>query len=74
MSILKLAYEVAQDVKDGKLTREDALAEYGHLIDMETLDEILASLGAVRNEEDEDGRDVTVIRVPDYWEPAQPKK
>ena len=66
-SALKLSYEVAHDIKEGKMTREDALAEYGHLIDMEALDEILASLGSVRHEEDVDGEDVTVVRVPDSW-------
>jgi hypothetical protein len=64
MSILKMTYEVAQDVKDGKLTREDAMAEYGHLIDMETLDEILASFGSVTDNED----GTVTIRVPDSWE------
>ena len=68
MSILKLTYEVAFDIKNGKLTREDAMADFGHLIDMDTLDEILASLGSVRHEEDMDGEDITVVKVPDSWE------
>ena len=68
MNILGMTYDIAYDIQEGKLTREDAIAEYGHLIDSETLDEILASLGCVRHEEDVDGEDVTVIRVPDSWE------
>ena len=67
-SIVKLTYEVAHDIKDGRFTRESALVEYGHLIDVEMLDEILANLGSVRHEVDADGEDVTVIRVPDSWE------
>ena len=67
MSILKLTYEIAHDIRDGRFSREDALADFGHLIDRETLDEILASFGSVRHEEDVDGEDVTVIRVPDSW-------
>ena len=68
MNILSMTYDIAYDIKEGKMSQEDALAEYGHLIDSETLDEILASFGSVRHEEDEDGEDVTVIRVPDSWE------
>ena len=67
MSMLKFTYEIAFDVKKGQLTREDALAEYGHLIDVEMLDEILASLGSVRHEVDKDGEDIIVIKVPDSW-------
>ena len=67
MNILSMTYDIAYDIKDGRFTREDALAEYGHLIDSETLDEILASFGSVRHEEDVDGEDITVVRVPDSW-------
>ena len=66
-SIVKLSYEIARDVEAGKMTRDAALVEYGHLIDAEMLDEILASLGSVRHEEDMDGEDITVVRVPDSW-------
>jgi hypothetical protein len=64
MSMLKMTYEIAHDIKEGQLTREDALAEYGHLIDMETLDEILASFGSVNDNEN----GTVTIRVPDSWE------
>lgn len=63
MSILKLTYEVAHDIKDGQLTREDALAEYGHLIDMETLDEILESLDCVTDNED----GTVTFHAPESW-------
>ena len=63
MSILKLSYEVAHDIKAGYLTRGDAILEYGHLIDMDTLDEILESLGSVVDNED----GTVTIRVPDSW-------
>lgn len=66
MNLLGMTYDIARDIKAGKLTREDALAEYGHIIDMDTLDEVFAGLDAVRHEEDEDGQDVTVIRN-DSW-------
>ena len=66
-SIVKLSYEIARDVEAGKMTRDAALVEYGHLIDSEILDEILASLGSVRHEVDEDGEDIIVIKVPDSW-------
>ncbi len=68
MSTRKLTYEIACDVQSGKITREDAIVEYGHIIDSETLDEVLLSMGSVRHEEDVDGEDMTVIRVPDSWE------
>lgn len=64
MSILKMTYEIAHDIKEGQLTREDAIAEYGHIIDSETLDEILASFGSVTDNED----GTVTIRVPDSWE------
>jgi hypothetical protein len=67
MNILGMTYDIARDIKAGKMTRDDALIQYGHIIDMDTLDEVLASLGTVRHEEDGDGQDVTVIRN-DSWE------
>lgn len=63
MSILKLTYEVAHDIKDGDLTREDALAEYGHLIDMEILDEVLESLDCVTDNED----GTVTFHAPESW-------
>jgi signal recognition particle GTPase len=67
MSILKMTYEVARNVQSGKITLDDAMATWGHVIDRGTLEDVLASLDAVRHEEDEDGQDVTVIRN-DSWE------
>ncbi len=66
-STIKLTYEVARDIQAGKMTREEAVAEYGHIIDSETLDEVLDSLDCVRHEEDVDGEDIIVIRN-DSWE------
>lgn len=63
MSILKLTYEVAHDIKEGQLTREDAIAEYGHLIDSEMLDEILESLGSVTDNED----GTVTFHAPESW-------
>ena len=63
MSILKLTYEVAHDIKDGRFTREDALAEYGHLIDMEILDEVLESLDCVTDNED----GTVTFHAPESW-------
>ncbi|WP_163098548.1 hypothetical protein GL267_003075 [Acidithiobacillus ferrianus] len=67
MSTRKLTYEIACDIQSGKMTREDAVAGFGHIIDSETLDEVLASLDCVRHEEDADGEDIIVIRD-DSWE------
>ena len=69
-STIKLTYQVARDIQAGKLTREDAVAEYGHIIDSETLDEVLASLDCTRDEVNEDGEDIMVIQVPDAWRPG----
>ena len=64
MSMLKMMYEIARDVQSGKITREDAIAKYGSIIDSETLDEVLESLGSVTDNED----GTVTIRVPDHWQ------
>ena len=63
MSILKMTYEIAHDIKEGQLTREDALVEYGHLIDMEILDEVLESLDCVTDNED----GTVTFHAPESW-------
>ena len=68
MSDRKLMYEVASDIQNGKITMEDAMGTWGHIIDRDELLDVLDSLGSVRHEEDVDGEDITVIRVPDSWE------
>lgn len=70
MSILKMTYDIARDIKAGKMTRDDALIQYGHIIDMDTLDEVLVSLDCVRDEVNEGGEDIIVIQVPDSWKPG----
>ena len=67
MNTLGMTYMLARSIREGQMTREDAIAECGHLIDSETLDEVLASLDCTRDEVNEDGEDIMVIRVPD-WE------
>ena len=67
MSMLKMTYEIAGDIRDGKITLEDAMGTWGHIIDRDTLEEVLASLDCVRHEEDADGEDIIVIRD-DSWE------
>ena len=68
MNTLGMTYMLARSIREGQMTREDAIAECGHLIDSETLDEVLASLDCVRHEEDMDGEDIMVIQVPDTWQ------
>ena len=67
MSMLKMTYEIAGDIRDGKITLEDAMGTWGHIIDRDTLEEVLASLDCVCHEEDADGEDIIVIRD-DSWE------
>lgn len=58
MSKLSMTYSIAHDIHDGEMTREEALAEFGHLIDEETMDAILFALdGGVTVEDDR-----TIIR------------
>lgn len=70
MNILGMTYMLARSIREGQMTREDAIAECGHLIDSETLDEVLASLDCTRDEVNEDGEDIMVIQVPDAWRPG----
>lgn len=63
MNILGMTYDIAHDIRDGKLTKEDAIAEYGHLIDSETLDEILGSLDCITDNED----GTVTFHSPDSW-------
>jgi hypothetical protein len=63
MNILGMTYDIAHDIRDGKLTKEDAIAEYGHLIDSETLDEILESLDCVTDNED----GTVTFHAPESW-------
>lgn len=58
MSRLSMTYSVACDIHDGEITREEAIADFGHLINEETLDAILFALnGGVTVEDDR-----TIIR------------
>ncbi|MHB8250657.1 hypothetical protein [Acidithiobacillus sp.] len=58
MSKLSITYSIAHDIHDGEMTREEAIAECGHLIDEETMDAILFALeGGVTVEDDR-----TIIR------------
>lgn len=58
MSKLSMTYSIAHDIHDGEMTLEEALTEFGHLIDEETLHAILFALeGGVTVEDDQ-----TVIR------------
>lgn len=67
MSDRKLTYEVARDIQSGKMTLGDAMETWGHIIDRDDLEDVLASLDAVRHEEDVDGENIIVIRN-DSWE------
>ena len=62
-STIKLTYEVARDIQAGKMTREEAVAEYGHIIDSETLDEVLESLDCVTDNED----GTVTFHAPESW-------
>ena len=64
MSTRKLTYEIAGDIRDGKITLDDAMATWGHIIDRDDLEDVLASLGSVTDNED----GTVTIRVPDSWE------
>lgn len=58
MSRLSMTYSIAHDIHDGEMTKEEAIAEFGHIIDVYMLDELLAALdGAVTVEDDR-----TIIR------------
>lgn len=58
MSKLSMTYSIAHDIHDGEMTREEALTEFGQLIDEETMDAILFALdGGVTVEDDR-----TIIR------------
>jgi hypothetical protein len=64
MSIRKLTYEIARDIQSGKITLEGAMATWGQVIDRDDLEDVLASLGSVTDNED----GTVTIRVPDSWE------
>ncbi|OCB03106.1 hypothetical protein BBC27_09665 [Acidithiobacillus ferrivorans] len=58
MSKSSMAYSIAHDIHDEVMTKEEAIAEFGHIIDVYILDELLAALdGAVTVEDDR-----TIIR------------
>ena len=67
MSIRKLTYEIAGDIRDGKISLEAAMETWGHIIDRDDLEDVLAGLDSVRHEEDVDGEGIIVIRN-DSWE------
>ncbi|WP_163098685.1 hypothetical protein GL267_008610 [Acidithiobacillus ferrianus] len=67
MSTRKLTYEIAGDIRDGKITLDDAMETWGHVFDRDDLEDVLASLDALRHEEDVDGEDIIVIRN-DSWQ------
>ena len=45
MSRASMAYSIAHDIHDGVMTREEAIREFGHLFDEETLDAVSFALG-----------------------------
>ena len=65
MSDRKLMYEVAADIKDGKLTLEDAMATWGHIVDRDELLDVLDSLEKIEIVDNED--DTITFRVPEPW-------
>ncbi len=67
MSDRKLTYEVANDIYNGKITIDDAMETWGHVIDRDELLDVLDSLDCVRHEEDVDGEDIIVIHN-DSWQ------
>lgn len=64
MSDRKLTYEIARDVKSGKITIDDAMATWGHIVDRDELLDVLDSLEVeiVDNEDD-----TITFRVPESW-------
>ena len=53
MSRLSMTYSIAHDIHDGEMTRDEAISEFGHLIDEQALDAILFALdGGVTVEDD----------------------
>ncbi len=61
-SMVKFTYEVAQDVKDGKMSLGEAVQQYGHLIDREDIEQALYNIDAVSYGKNEDGEDTIIIR------------
>lgn len=61
-SMVKFLYEVAGDVKAGKMSFDEALKECGDLIDSEDLEEALAALDSVSYCKNADGEDSICIR------------
>ena len=58
MSRSSITYSLAHDIHDGVMTKEEAIAEFGHIIDPDMLDVLLDALdGAVTVEDDR-----TIIR------------
>ena len=67
MSDRKLMSEVARDIQSGKITLQAAMETWGHVFHRDDLEDVLASLDAVRHEEDVDGESIIVIHN-DSWE------
>ena len=58
MSRSSMTYGIAHDIHDGVMTKEEAIAEFGHIIDPDMLEVLLDALnGAVTVEDDR-----TIIR------------
>ena len=58
MSRSSMTYGIAHDIHDGVMTKEEAIAEFGHIIDLDMLEVLLDALnGAVTVEDDR-----TIIR------------
>lgn len=58
MSRSSMTYSIAHDIHEGIMTKDEAIAGFGHIIDMDMLDVLLNALnGAVTVEDDR-----TIIR------------
>ncbi|MHB8354402.1 MAG: hypothetical protein ACYDCF_08230 [Burkholderiales bacterium] len=64
MSDRKLIYEVARDIQCGKITIDDAMATWGHIVDRDELLDVLDSL-EIEIVDHEDG--TITFRVPESW-------
>ena len=47
MSRSSMTYGIAHDIHDGVMTKDEAIAEYGHIIDPDMLDMLLDALNGV---------------------------
>lgn len=53
MSRSSMTYSIAHDIHEGIMTKDEAIAEFGHIIDPDMLDVLLDALnGAVTVEDD----------------------